>query len=80
MPIIKQNDIIDVIYETICGYEPEEAYKILELYHCKRLIPIEWLINKCNKVDDLGMGIEDWSIKDCYKLVLEDWEKENEIN
>lgn len=41
-------------------------------------IPIEWLINKCNEADNMGMGIDDWSVKDCYQLVLEQWEKENE--
>ena len=41
-------------------------------------IPIEWLINKCNEADNMGMGIDDWSVKDCYQLVLEAWEEENE--
>ena len=44
----------------------------------KNAIPIEWLINKCNEADNMGMGIDDWSVKDCYQLVLEQWEKENE--
>lgn len=43
-------------------------------------IPIEWLKEKYNKADSAGMGIEDWSVKDCYELVLEDWKKENEID
>lgn len=43
-----------------------------------KAIPIEWLINKCNEADNMGMGIDDWSVKDCYQLVLEQWEKENE--
>ena len=44
----------------------------------KNAIPIEWLINKCNEADNMGMGIDDWSVKDCYQLVLEQWEKEIE--
>ena len=43
-------------------------------------IPIEWIKKKYNEASDIGMGIEDWSEKDCYKLVLEGWEKENEAN
>ena len=42
-------------------------------------IPIEWLKKKCNEADNIGMGIDDWSVKDCYELVLEDWEKENGV-
>ena len=43
-------------------------------------IPIEWLKEKCNEADNMGMGIDDWSVKDCYELVLGDWGKENEDN
>lgn len=42
-------------------------------------VPIGWLKKKYNEADNTGMGIEDWSVKDCYELVLEDWEKENEM-
>ncbi len=74
MPIIKHNDIIDVIYDKICGYEPEEAYKILELYHCKRLIPIEWVDSYCT---DCSIDLRDNNVK-AIKMLLEDWKKENE--
>lgn len=43
-----------------------------------KAIPIEWLKKKYNEADDMGLGIEDWSIKDCYGEVLAQWEKENE--
>lgn len=43
-----------------------------------KAIPVEWMINKLIKADNIGMGIDDWSIKDCYALVLDEWEKENE--
>lgn len=43
-----------------------------------KAIPIEWIKKKCNEADNIGMGIDDWSVKDCYELVLEDWAKENE--
>lgn len=54
------------------GYQ----YYMIDNAPTVKAIPIEWIINKCNKADDLGMGIDDWSAKDCYKLVLEDWKKE----
>lgn len=41
-------------------------------------IPINWMINKLIEADNMGMSIEDWSIKDCYALVLDEWMKENE--
>lgn len=41
-------------------------------------IPIEWMINKLIEADNMGIGIEDWSVKDCYALVLDEWMKENE--
>ena len=41
-------------------------------------IPVEWLKKKYEEADDMGMGIEDWSIKDCFGEVLAQWEKENE--
>lgn len=60
MPIIKQNDIIDVIYDTICGYEPEKAYEILELYQAKRLIPIEWIKEHYGWLTMAGEIIKGW--------------------
>lgn len=41
----------------------------------KHYIPIEWIKKKYNEADDIGMGIDDWSVKDCYGYVLEQWEK-----
>ena len=45
MPIIVENEdnIIDVIYDRVCGYKLSEAVQILEKYRTKQLIPIEWI-------------------------------------
>ena len=43
----------------------------------KDTIPIEWLKKKYEEADDMGMGIEDWSEKDCFGHVIKEWEKEN---
>lgn len=43
-----------------------------------KAIPIEWIMKKLIEADNTGMGIDDWSAKDCYRYVLEQWEKENE--
>lgn len=42
-----------------------------------KAIPIEWLKKKYEEADDIGMGIEDWSGKDCFGYVIKEWEKEN---
>ena len=39
---------------------------------------MEWLKKKYNEADNAGMGIDDWSVKDCYGYVIKAWEKENE--
>ena len=43
MRAIKQNDIIDVIYDTWYGLPLEEADKVVHDYVLKKLIPIEWI-------------------------------------
>lgn len=43
MKAIKQNDVIDVIYDSIYGYSLEEAFKILEDHRKGAYIPIEWI-------------------------------------
>lgn len=70
MKAIKQNDVIDVIYDSIYGYSLEEAFKILEDHRKGVYIPIEW--------------IEEWGWKNgmsesmSLRVMIEDWEKENE--
>ncbi len=62
------------------GKDAEDLYNAIVCVekYIKNAIPIEWMINKLIEADNMGMGIEDWSVKDCYALVLDDWEKENE--
>lgn len=67
-PNIRDEDVIEIFQEGyLKGFENGR----------KNAIPIEWIKKKCNEADNIGMGIDDWSVKDCYELVLEDWEKEN---
>lgn len=49
---ILQNDVIDVIYDTICGYPLNEAYEILENHRAGKYIPVEWLKNKSKDLAD----------------------------
>ena len=82
MPIMKQNDIIDVIYDTICGYKPEEAYQILEKVRAGQYISVEWIKNKKvdfqneNKPFNYLRGMQD-GFNDCIDYLLSEWEKEN---
>lgn len=68
-PHIKDEDVTSIFQEGyLKGFENGR----------KNAIPIEWIMKKLIEADNIGMGIEDWSIKDCYALVLDEWEKENE--
>lgn len=70
MPMIKQNDVIDVIYDSIYGYSLEEAFKILEDHRKGTYIPVEWLLEKSRKLpftSEKGMYIDE---------ILEEWEEE----
>lgn len=49
MPVIKQNDIVDVVYDTICGYKPEEAFEILKKFRAGAYMPIDWADEKVDK-------------------------------
>lgn len=72
---ILNNDIIDVIYDKICGYPLEEAYKILDNHRNGAYIPIEWIDGYIKrKIKVGGMYAEMLYIYD----MLKDWEKENE--
>lgn len=44
--LIWQDDenIIDVVYQTIYGLPVKEALHIVEMYQRKQLIPVEWII------------------------------------
>lgn len=54
--------------------------KEIDKAHKVEAIPIEWLKKKYEEADDMGMGIEDWSEKDCFGHVIKEWEKENGTN
>ena len=56
MPIMKQNDdlLIDVIYDTVCGYKPEEAFKILEMVRARGYIPIEFIQDEIKRFEEIG--------------------------
>jgi len=75
---------MDEIFDTIDGYSLKEVYTILEKYRKKQLIPIEWIKKwgKSEKFYKVIKGIRYYT-GDGYDTVwdmLEDWEKENEIN
>lgn len=79
MPIIKQNDdYIDVIYDTICGFKLDEAMDILEKYRYKQLIPIEW-IKRYIAEEGIYPNRELLSVEqaDAIERMVENWEKEN---
>ena len=70
---ILQNDVIDVIYDSICGYPLDKAYEILENHSAGKYIPKEWLERKgmilaANKYD-FSAGV--------IRIVIKEWEKEN---
>lgn len=67
MKAIKQNDIIDVIYDSWYGLPLEEADKVVCDYVHGELIPIEWL-----KENYGGLQI--------VRYIMKDWEREKELN
>lgn len=71
---ILNNDIIDVIYDKICGYPLEEAYKILDNHRNGAYIPIEWIKKYAKKGGKIANILFPFEIE----MMLEDWEKENE--
>lgn len=74
MKAIKQNDVIDVIYDSIYGYSLEEAFKILEDHRKGAYIPIEWIEKQMAKRENYG------NIANAIGHLLLEWEKENEID
>lgn len=70
---ILNNDVLDIIYDSICGYPLEEAYKILEDHRRGMYISVEWI----EKYIDhrLAKHGDTWSFINC---MMNDWEEENE--
>lgn len=79
--LIWQDDenIIDVVYQTIYGLPIKEAIHIVKLYQEKQLIPINWIKNYAShkaSEDLIDCYWHFWE-DDVLKMVA-DWEKENE--
>lgn len=81
---ILNNDVIDVIYDTFCGYPLEKAYKILEEYRTGKYIPDEWLLSLRAKYIEANCPMSACVVNEIHNLWQLDcrkWqEKENEIN
>ena len=75
MPMIKQNDVIDVIYDSIYGYSLEEAFEILEGHRKGAYIPIEWIEKFMNKFRCDMVTSDEYAF---LHFMLCEWEKENE--
>lgn len=79
--LIWQDDenIIDVVYQTIYGLPIKEAIHVVKLYQEKQLIPIEWILNKYRgKWEKAEMGRRDFQFIEVIDELLADWGKENE--
>lgn len=88
--LIWQDDenIIDVVYQTIYGLPVKEALHIVELYQAKQLIPVEWLLKRAelctaNYANCLRYSVEAWQTEQKYMVngqwkFSKDGEKENE--
>ena len=65
---ILNNDVLDVIYDSICGYPLEDAYRILTKHRAGQYIPISFIKECITKGDD-------WSFdKDTLWHLIERWE------
>ena len=71
MRAIKQNDIIDVIYDSWYDLPLEEADKVVCDYVNKKLIPIEWIGKWWDKQPPK---------RDSVFFLLRDWERETGID
>lgn len=77
MRLIDADDLIlTILTNDLCG--DDNVDKAILNAPTVKAIPIEWIMKKLIEADNTGMGIDDWSAKDCYRYVLEQWEKENE--
>lgn len=78
MRAIKQDDILDVIYDSWYGLPLEEADKVVYDYVHKKMIPIEWIVNWITKQTiPATHTCDDY---EAAEMMLDDWEKENEAN
>ena len=68
---ILNNDVLDIIYDSICGYPLEDAYKILEDHRRGMYISVDWIEKWMRKSENT------YNREQVYEM-LSDWEKENE--
>lgn len=73
--LIWQDDenIIDVVYQTIYGLPVKEALHIVELYQRKQLIPVEWLLKRAklctaDYANCLRYSVEAWQTEQKYMV------------
>lgn len=79
--LIWQDDenIIDVVYQSIYGLPIKEAMQVIKKYQEKQLIPVEWIEKWSEKFYKVING-KKYYTGDGYDTVwdmMEDWEKEN---
>lgn len=72
--LIWQDDenIIDVVYQSIYGLPVRDAMQVIKKYQEKQLIPIEWIKKQAFEYPQLNRNL-------FYQMIIEQWEKENEI-
>ena len=85
--LIWQDDenIIDVVYQTIYGLPIKEAIHVVKLYQEKQLIPIEWIEKWLDKTTGTRDGEDISQLPEQLKYAIAminlmemEWEKENE--
>lgn len=86
---ILNNDVLDVIYDNICGYPLEEAYKILDEHRVGKYIPVDWLLSLRVKYLEADCPMSACVVNEIHNLwkyehlnleSLRATEKENEID
>lgn len=81
--LIWQDDenIIDVVYQTIYGLPIKEAIHVVKLYQEKQLIPVDWIKSRkatnVHEKYDYVKGCFD-GFNDCIDTLIMDWKEENE--
>ncbi len=72
------NDVLDIIYDAICGYPLEEAYKILEDHRKGLYIPVEFIQEQIIKTSDITNSDElDILYAGNLGYLLKVWRKRN---
>lgn len=68
--LIWQDDdnIVDVVYQTICGFPVKEAISIIEQYRAGRLIPRDYLLMWRTTHDEFSVA-----------RMLDDWDKDKAL-